>query len=157
MFFKLFYKHIGYSGIHTLIICLNHQLCIVFVPKYCRHSACNASAMYRRYSMTPMEIISRGTLNSIQYTHKRGSITNNKSCRKYESENCVNTSPGHSRGGVGCLGVSIPCRPVTPAVSPISRSGTVCKTIPSQNQCFQVVRKKHILQHFIWWEVVQEN
>jgi hypothetical protein len=44
-----------------------------------------------------------------------------KSYRKYKSENGCTRTSAYIRGGIRCHGgVSIPCWPVTPAVSPIS-------------------------------------
>jgi hypothetical protein len=52
-----------------------------------------------------------------------------RSDRKYKSDNGRTWTSEYIRGGIRCLGrVSIPCRPVTPAVSSISRLGCIGKS-----------------------------
>jgi hypothetical protein len=52
-------------------------------------------------------------------------------------------TPGYTRGGIRCLGgVSIPCRPVTVAVRPISLSSK------RSNSCSESVRKE--LPQWLW-------
>jgi hypothetical protein len=57
-----------------------------------------------------------------EMTKKMNSNQSHKFYRKYKSENgCTRTSE-YIRGEIRChWGVSIPCWPVTPAVSPISK------------------------------------
>jgi hypothetical protein len=63
----------------------------------------------------------------IKRQHELVNISNghqiHKSYRKYKSENWAKMD-SRTRGGIRCLrGVSIPCWPVRPAISPICRSG----------------------------------
>jgi hypothetical protein len=57
-----------------------------------------------------------------EMTNIMNSNQSHKSFRKYKSENGRTRASEYIRGGIRCHGrVSIPCWPVTPAVSPISK------------------------------------
>jgi hypothetical protein len=57
-----------------------------------------------------------------EMTKITNSIQSHKSYRKNKSENGRTWTSEYIRGGIRCLGgISIPCRPVTPAVSHFSR------------------------------------
>jgi ribosomal protein S17E len=74
-----------------------------------------------------------------------------KSYRKYKSENGRTRTSEYIRSGIRCHGgVSIPCWPVTPAVSPIS----------TFDQCVKnglTIGMKHIRQHVAQRKVVWAN
>jgi hypothetical protein len=61
-----------------------------------------------------------------EMTKITNSIQSHKSNRKYKSENGRTRTSEYIRGGIrGHGGVSIPCRSITPAVSPFSRLGNI--------------------------------
>ena len=64
--------------------------------------------------------------------------------------NGLTRTPGHTGGGIRCLGgVSIPCRPVTPAVSPIPLSIIIMNAGLSSSKSVCQVRSNY------WYEKCQ--
>jgi hypothetical protein len=74
------------------------------------------------------------TVELREMTKITNSNQSHKSQRKYKSEYGRTRTSEYIRGGIRCHGgVSITCRPVTPAVCPLSNV-----KISSQNQCVQI-------------------
>jgi hypothetical protein len=78
-----------------------------------------------------------------------------KSKRKYKSENGRTLTSEYIRGGIRCHGgVSIPCRPVTPTVSPIStfdrryhpQSRSVCQERPYTSEPYDRILLTYVLK-----------
>jgi hypothetical protein len=66
-----------------------------------------------------------------------------KPCGKYKSRMGQTRTSGYTKGGIKCLsGVSIPCRPVTPVVSPIFKSAKCLGTCLKIRIWIYLSRKK---------------
>jgi hypothetical protein len=90
--------------------------------------------------------------NILKYemTKITNSNQSHKPYKKFKSENGRIRTFESIRDGIRCHGgVRIPCRPVTPAVSPISRLG-------SQDQCVKN-GLRHIRQHVAQQKVLWAN
>jgi hypothetical protein len=76
-----------------------------------------------------------------------------------QRNNGITRTLGDTGGGIRCLRwVSIPCRPVTPAMSPVSWSWMRVIRCPSQcAKCSVTISMKNVRQHMAQWKFVIIN
>jgi hypothetical protein len=97
--------------------------------------------------------LSREDPSSNEMTKITSSNQSHKSYRKSKSENGRTRTSEYIRGGIRCYGgVNIPCRPVAPAVRPISNV-----KISSQNHVSLLGKRNNPCQNQSDWSGKQKN